>query len=1427
MLALTGVLAAVRQEARAESTHPAKGLSAAPRSITHTQSAVTYSLQGDRGVPTLAFGSRHLFLDLDNDGDQDVLYQTGNSTGAGIAVQLNSGGAFGAAIAQPSGAAFTGGPLAGVYFTQVAPPQTQAVDLDNDGDPDIVEFLNGTAPRVILNNGNGTFTAAGTTGLPTLAFGSRQLFVDLDNDGDPDLLYQTSNSSGQGFNVQLNNGNGTFAAAIAANGSGTFGSGPLNGITFTQLTQPSLTAADLDDDGDPDLVDYQNNTAPRLVRNNGNGTFTALALGSLPTLAFGARYLLFDVESDGDQDILYQTGNTTATGIRLQLNNGDGTFAAAIAATDGTGAFSSGPLSGMAFSQISAPALDAVDYDRDGDQDLFDFVNGAAPRSLRQDGTRPQLSSTAPADNATGVSPATNLVLTFDRSVSKGNGNLYLVRVSDNAVVETTPIGSAAVTGAGTTWTYNPVITLASNTAYALRSDEETFIDADGRTFYGIFDNTTYNFTTGAPAVAPTVTTDVPASITGAGAVLGGNVAADGGAAVSERGVVYVPGSGTPTTANTKVAIGAGTGSYSTTVTGLASGTLYSVRAYATNSAGTSYGGVQTFTTLTTIVSSVRTGASPTNAGSVSFAVTFASNVSGLTTGNFSVAASGVSGASVASVSGSGNAYTVVVNTGTGSGTVQLQLSNSTGITPGVSNVPFTTGDSYTIDKAAPTAVITSSAGASGGNTNASPFTVTVTFSESVTGFAAGDVTVTNGALSGFGGSGTTYSFTLTPAANGLVTVSVPASSAQDAAGNGNVAAPSYSITYAAPVTATVWTGSASTDWFAAANWTAGVPTAALDATVPAAAPRMPLLTNGPATTKNLTIASAATLAQSGGTLDVRGNWTNNGAFTATGGTVELGATATASIAGSSATRFWNLTTQQNGADLNTSAGLTIQRLLTTVGNLNLNGNPTTLLSDATGTALVYNNPGRVVGATAVVQRYLSPDLNPGPGYRHLASPIANAAQVGGLATTGFTPIVNPAYNTAAAPNLVTPFPNVYGYDQTRLASVANGLSAFDKGWYSPTNPTDVLPSGKGFTVNISAGLAVSFAGGPLHTGTLSSTLTRNASASANAADAGWHLVGNPYPSPFDYSLVAPADRAGLDAAIYVFASTSQYAGSYRAYVNGVGGDPILALGQGFFVRVNAGQTAATLTFRDAARVTSYQNPVFHRGSSTRPLVQLDLQGGGLSDPLYVYFEPGATAGTDAGFDAVKLPNSHGLNLTAVAGNDELAIAGLPALGATPVTVPLTVRVPTAGTYVLNAAQLANLPAGVTAYLRDRQTGALVDLSAQPSYAFQLSATTSGRFELLVMAQRALATAPSDGAAQVAVFPNPAEAKVFLELPASLNGAAVQAELLDAVGRVVRAQELPGSSAPRTFSLAEVAAGVYSLRVTTPVGVVVKKLVVE
>lgn len=95
----------------------------------------------------------------------------------------------------------------------------------------------------------------------------------------------------------------------------------------------------------------------------------------------------------------------------------------------------------------------------------------------------------------------------------------------------------------------------------------------------------------------PTVITFDVSSVTSNSAICGGEVANDGGATVTERGICWSTNTN-PTINNSHVSAGIGTGSFSATMSGLQANTTYHVRAYATNSAGTAYGLDKEFTTL-------------------------------------------------------------------------------------------------------------------------------------------------------------------------------------------------------------------------------------------------------------------------------------------------------------------------------------------------------------------------------------------------------------------------------------------------------------------------------------------------------------------------------------------------------------------------------------------------------------------------------------------------------------------------------------------------------------------------------------------------------------------------------------------------------------------------------------------------------------
>ena len=98
----------------------------------------------------------------------------------------------------------------------------------------------------------------------------------------------------------------------------------------------------------------------------------------------------------------------------------------------------------------------------------------------------------------------------------------------------------------------------------------------------------------------PTVTTSAVSAIWQMSAVSGGDVVSDGGSEVTERGLCWST-SSDPTIDDAKRTTEAGTGSFKILMTGLTQGTIYHIRAYATNSAGTGYGNDITFKTSSRI----------------------------------------------------------------------------------------------------------------------------------------------------------------------------------------------------------------------------------------------------------------------------------------------------------------------------------------------------------------------------------------------------------------------------------------------------------------------------------------------------------------------------------------------------------------------------------------------------------------------------------------------------------------------------------------------------------------------------------------------------------------------------------------------------------------------------------------------------------
>ena len=114
------------------------------------------------------------------------------------------------------------------------------------------------------------------------------------------------------------------------------------------------------------------------------------------------------------------------------------------------------------------------------------------------DATAPQLVSFTPADNATAVSPTSNLVLTFSENVVAGAAGTISVWLANGTLWRSIAIGSPEVSIVGTRVTINPAVDLPISTAFYVTIDAGALTDVAGNSFAGIADSTTFNFTSAA-----------------------------------------------------------------------------------------------------------------------------------------------------------------------------------------------------------------------------------------------------------------------------------------------------------------------------------------------------------------------------------------------------------------------------------------------------------------------------------------------------------------------------------------------------------------------------------------------------------------------------------------------------------------------------------------------------------------------------------------------------------------------------------------------------------------------------------------------------------------------------------------------------------------------------------------------------------------
>ena len=213
------------------------------------------------------------------------------------------------------------------------------------------------------------------------------------------------------------------------------------------------------------------------------------------------------------------------------------------------------------------------------------------------------------------------------------------------------------------------------------------------------------------------------------------------------------------------------------------------------------------FTSATTVTSLNRVNATPSNASAVNWTLTFPTAVTGVTSSNFSLSPT-VTGAIIGTpTTGNGGLTWNIPVTGiTGDGSLQLNLANTTSLSPTVSTAMPFNGQPYAIDRTAPTI----SVGAPSATlTNSGSVSYTVTYADAnfaSSTLAPGNITLNKGGSANGNvavtGSGTTRTVTISGiTGDGTLGISIAAGTATDTAGN-SAPASAASTTFAVDNTA-------------------------------------------------------------------------------------------------------------------------------------------------------------------------------------------------------------------------------------------------------------------------------------------------------------------------------------------------------------------------------------------------------------------------------------------------------------------------------------------------------------------------------------------------------------------------------------------------------------------------------------------------
>lgn len=474
--------------------------------------------------------------------------------------------------------------------------------------------------------------------------------------------------------------------------------------------------------------------------------------------------------------------------------------------------------------------------------------------------------------------------------------------------------------------------------------------------------------------------------------------------------------------------------------------------------------------------------------------------------------------------------------------------------------------------------------------------------------------------------------------------------------------------------------------------------------------------------TGNLNIGSN-TLDIGSNTLTVNGDITRTtGTIKTNGGIIVLGGTSSSTLHFDQTTdgttnKLKDLTINRTGANVTLGNKLQIAHngtVTVTAGTLAADGN-LILTSTLGGTARIAAlGAGAAVSGNVEVQRYMIGGAASQRGWRYMSSPVANAT---------YAQLIDDIFITG-------PGGTSNGFDWAgSSSSVMTYEESTNRGWKSISTPTNTWTSGKGAIVffrgdrtqtssitntNIAPNSFALDFNGTINSGSYTVNLDYDNTVGVST-NQGWNLIGNPYPSQIDWDLVTKT--SGVNSHYYLINPNSK---NYMSANTGV-----IAIGQGFFVQVNA--SGQSVTFNETNK-TGVNGTAYFK-TATNPLtIKMNLDSV-QNDIAKIFFLNGANKNYLFTEDAVKLSNTV-YNLSLVTPNSvDVQNSYVPPLGVTGTdTFELKVTSTTNTTYSLSFENLQSLPINRAVLLIDKMNNSITNMRITPNYTFAINNTQSSSF---------------------------------------------------------------------------------------------------